>query len=638
MMDRLIPGKAASALLSCLCLSLLSLQSVSAQESPEKFVAIPADVAPRYHFDFARNFYASPAAEKADRAGYYGTLKSLEQLKGKVAASSSNLLRALQLSDKLQGQFMRHYIYLYLRYATNTKDEASREDQSKFGAELDTRSGFLTQELTRIDDKTLARYMAEKPALKVYSFAIESARRLRPHILSLKEEELLSTLNPLMADWEGQLYQKGLDRTQWAKIKAAEGELDVFKQEGTINNSPDRAVREEGFKKQYEGYASQRDLYAFAMTRLVRARNQVSQLRHYKDNPAEVHFGLYLNSDEVRALFERIAKEGEFNKRYQRLRAAHIQKVAGLDDVNVWDMSVIPPGLARPRFTIDESKKVIQETLAPFGAEWGRELNTLFDPANGRLDLVPGDNRVPGAFAWGFPGSQISIFYSFNFEGYFDDVSTLAHESGHAVHFQLLGNNKVLPTYTNGPNYFTESFAMFNELLLADHMYQNESDTLRKTYFLEKFLQQSMSVFGITRQAAIEQAMYDGVKAGTLKTADDFDAMTKKLGARTSIWYDKHDELKNDWVVVHHYFDSPMYYINYVYANFLSIKYYELYTRDPKGFVSKYLALIRNGFNAPPSVLLKKYLNIDLRDPKLVSDTIGVLDGKIKALEALYAK
>lgn len=602
----------------------------------ETFTPIPPEQAAKYKFDFPRNFFTSPEAEKAARAKLETLFKELESLKGKVAASPDNLLRALKLSDQLQSEFMRHYIYLYLRYATNTKNDTAREEQTRLGSELDNRVAFLQQELMRIDDSTLARYMAARPALKHYGFVIESARRLRPHTLSLKEEELLGATYPLMADWQGQLYQRGLDRTNFGKVSTPQGELDVFKQENTLRNSPDRAVREAGFKKMYAGLGTQRDLYAFAMTRLVRSRDKVSRLRHYASYPNEVHFGLYLKTPEVKALFERIAQAADFNKRYQRLRADHIQKISGIDDVHVWDMSVIPPGLQRPRFTIDEARGVIEETLAPFGAEYNRELAALLNPANGRLDIVPADNRVPGAFAWGFPGSQTSIFYSFNYEGFYDDVSALIHESGHAVHFQLMGNNHVLPTYTNGPNYFTESFAMFNELLLADRLYKKETDTLRKSFFLERFLGQAMAVFGLVRQAALEQAMYDGVESGKLKTPDDFDKLTVDLGKRYSIWYDKDPELKNDWISVHHYFDSPMYYVNYVYANFLALKYFELYERDPKMFVPKYLALVRNGFNAPPDALLKRFLGIDLRDPKLVSDTMTILESRVKDLEALY--
>jgi len=616
-------------------IAALAFAHPAATQTP--FQPIPPEAASKYRFDFPRNFFASPEAERAARSRLETLFKELESLKGKVAASPDNLLRALRLNDRVQSEFMRHYIYLYLRYATNTKNDTAREEQSKLGGEIDNRTAFLQQELMRIDDNSLARYMAARPALKPYAFVIESARRLRPHTLSLKEEELLGATYPLMTDWQGQLYQRGLDRTNFGKVKTPEGELDVYKQENTLSNSPDRPAREAGFKKMYAGLASQRDLYAFGMTRLVRTRDKVSQLRHYTGYPNEVHFGLYLRTPEVKALFERIAKAADFNKQYQQLRAAHVKKISGIEDVHVWDMSVIPPGLERPRFTIDQARDAIEKTLDPFGPEYGKELAALLDPANGRLDLAPGENRVPGAFAWGFPGSQISIFYSFNYEGFYDDVSTLAHEAGHGVHFQLMGNNHVLPTYTNGPNYFTESFAMFNELLLADRLYRTETDPLRKTFFLERFLQQAMAVFGITRQAALEQAMYDGVESGRLKTPEDFDKLTKELGSRYSIWYDREPELKNDWIVVHHYFDSPMYYVNYVYANFLALKYFELYERDPKAFVPKYIALVRNGFNAPPDTLLTKYLGIDLRDPKLVSDTIIVLDKRIKQLQSLYA-
>jgi oligoendopeptidase F len=623
-------------------LSLLTIAAVLLAAAPvraqERFEPIPPAAAARYHFNFPRNFFPSPEAEKIDRTAFLGTLAELEKLKGKVAASADNLLRALQLQDRVQSQFMRHYIYLYLRYATNTKDEGSHEAQTQLGAELDRRTSFMQQELMRIDEKTLAGYTAQKPALKPYHFAIQSARRQRPHTLTLKEEELLSATGPLMTDWEEELYQRAIDRTQFGKIPAPGGDLDVWRQSGEISNSADRATREAGYKKRFAGYQAQRDLYAFALTRVIRAGNQLAELHHFPDAPTAAYFNLYFTTPEVKELFERLAQAGDFNKRYQRLRADHIKKIAGFQDVNVWDMTVIPPGQERPRFTIDQATRLIQEVLGPLGTDYGRQMASLLDPAHGRLDIAGGENRVPGAFAWGFPGSQTSLFYSFNYEGYYEDVSTLAHEGGHAVHYQLMGENHVLPVYAGGPTYFFESIAMFNELLLADALYRRETDTFKKTYYLEQFLNQAMGVFPITRQAKLEQEMYDGVKAGKLKTADDFDALAKRNGSRFSIWFDKHEEPKIEWIEVHHYYRTPMYYVNYVYANFLALKYFDLYTRDRQDFVTRYIALVRNGFNAAPADLLRKFLDLDLRDPQLVPSTFQLLEGRIKALEELYAR
>ncbi|HEX8846655.1 MAG TPA: M3 family metallopeptidase [Pyrinomonadaceae bacterium] len=604
----------------------------------DKFEPIPKEMAPRYRFDLRRNFFPSPEAELAARKTAYAMLEELEKLKGKVTSSADNLLQALELSDRAQAEFYRHTSYLFLRFAINTKDEASRNESSALGAELSKRVSFLQEELMNLDDQTLSRFLQQKPALKLYAFVIELARRYKPHTLSLKEEEMLREVGPVVRDWPAELFQRARDRTQFGTIHTAGGELDVYQQAREINNSPDRAVREAGFKKKYAGYAAHRDLYAFALPRLIKASNQLSRLRRYKDFADEVNFSLFLTSSEVKDLYEKIAQQAEFNKRLERARSAYIKKVAGLDDVNIWDMSVIPSGLQRPRFTILETTRILKEGLAPLGPEYAKELEALLDPANGRLDIVGGDNRVPGAFADGFLGNPISIFYSFNYEGYFDDVDALAHEAGHAVHFQLMGNNHVRPAYANGPNYFTEAYAMFNELLVIDYLYQREKDPLRRIYFLEQFLNYASYLFTNARHAAIEMAIHDAVGEGKLLSADEIDSVTKKVGARYSIWYEKHDEMKMKWIDIHHYYTVPMYFPNYVYAALLALKFYERYARDPQQFVPRYLAMMRNGFDAPPASLLKKFVDVDLSDPRLVADAIGVLKGRLDELEALYAK
>jgi len=172
------------------------------------FAAIPNEAAGQYHFDFARNFFASPDSEKAERANYYTALKELESLKGKVATSSDDLLRAFRLYDKALVEFIRHYTYLYLRYAVNTNDEVSGTESSELDAEFSKRTAFLQQELVRINELVLDKFTRQKPALKVYSFAVGAARRYRPHTLSLKEEEALSIASPLSGEWQYDLYQK----------------------------------------------------------------------------------------------------------------------------------------------------------------------------------------------------------------------------------------------------------------------------------------------------------------------------------------------------------------------------------------------------------------------------------------------
>jgi oligoendopeptidase F len=92
------------------------------------------------------------------------------------------------------------------------------------------------------------------------------------------------------------------------------------------------------------------------------------------------------------------------------------------------------------------------------------------------------------------------------------------------------------------------------------------------------------------------------------------------------------------WITSSLFYEDPFYDINYVYGSLLALHYYEMYQRDPNNFVTRYNALLRNGFDAPPSGLLKKFLNIDLHDPQILAGPIQVLTQKVDLLEKEYSQ
>ena len=610
---------------------------VSSVYSQEKFEPMHADIAPQYRFDLARNFFASPEAEKSERRKFYSSLEELEKLKGKVASSAANLYQALRISDQVESQFRLHSLYLVLRYATDTRQEASVEDEGNLRAELRKRRRFLQQEILQINDQTLARFLMQQPALKDYSFAIESIRRFQPHTLALKEEELLTAATPLANEWQSDFYRQAVSRINFGTVQTPSGDLNVVQQSGEIENNPDRKVREEGFRKLFAGYKSQRDLFAFALLRLVRANNRVAQLRDYKNALDESYFDSYLTTERVKNLYAQVAQQAELNKRYQRAVANRIKKTNGYEEVSFWDINAPRANLNPVRFTITETSRVIQSALKPLGAEYGRELASLLNPANGRMDIVAGNNRLPGAFASAYPLPN-SIFYSFNYEGYYLNLIKLAHEAGHAVQADLMRNNRVPYAYARGPAYFSESFAIFNELLIADYLYRRETDAVRRAYFLEQLLERAMTVFAATTLADLEQTIYDGVEQNQIRNADDLDKATRQIGARYSIWHEKHRELDVRWSLIDGYFVTPLYSVNYVIAQLLALKYYELYTRDPQKFISRYLALLRNGYRISPENLLKEFLNINLNDPRFAFGISQVVESKLATFESSYGR
>ena len=561
-------------------IALLVSGALCASAAAQSGTAIPPAEASRYHIDFARHFFASPEAEKADRANLYATIKQLETLKGRVGSSAGRLERALQLNDRIQVQLRRHYAYLYLRNAVNTTDEASLAESSALFADVSARTAFVRQELMQLDQHALTAMVAQKPSLKSYLFAIDSARRYRPHTLSLKEEELLNVTAP-NNDWIAELY--------------------------------------DNLRAQPQTTPFQRDLYAFTLTRLANARTRGAQLRHFADAASEVYFDSYWTKKEIDELVEQIALKADLFKRYQRLRAEHLKR------------ETTQP----PQYTITQATEIIRGALEPLGPEYSRELAALLDPANGRMDLVPGKNRKRGGFSQGFIGMD-SVFYSAGFAGSYNDLRVLTHESTHAVHRQLMTSNHVLPPYAEGPHYLFEAFAIFNEFLLPDYLYNHETDPLRRQFYLERFFEgKGMEVFRVAPEVVVEHAVYEGVTNGKIKTADDLDALSQRVYAR--FWAtDKADEFKTEWMKISLMFEDPFYDINYVYGSLLALNFYSMYVRDREHFVPRYIALMKNGFTAPPEVLLKRFLDLDLHDPRLLTNALHAIEEKLDLLEKSY--
>ena len=556
--------------------------AIGQEQTNDTFTAIPLSEAVRYHIDFT-GFFASSEAERAQRAKLDSLLKELESLRGKTTNSADNLDRALRLNDQAQTEFYKHYAYLYLRNAINTTDEESLNQSSALDAEVASRTAFLRHELMTLTERQLAAFVARKPSLSSYQFAIESARRYHPYALSLKEEELLSAIAP-NNDWAAELYDKSIAQRQTAAL--------------------------------------QRDVLAFTLTRLASARSRLARLHHFPDAPSQAYFDSYWTKGDVDNLLRQLAQKADLFKRYQRIRAEYLK---------TQNPKLVKP----PRFTIDQASEIIRKALEPLGPDYARELSSLLDPANGRMDIVPGENRRRGGFSQGFIGTD-SVFYSAGFTGSYNDMRVLTHESTHAVHRQLMNRNGVLPVYANGPHYLFEAFAIFNEFLLPDYLYRHATEAGLQRYYLESFLEgKGLVMFRVAPEVMIEHAVYEGIENGRIKTADDLDELSQKTFA-TYWWSEKKDDFKQRWMNIPLMYEDPFYDANYIYGSLLALNFYEMYSRDAEHFLPRYIALMKSGFGAPPSVLLKRFLDLDINDPRLVSNALRIMEEKVSLLEKNY--
>lgn len=592
------------------------------------FVAIPPERAAQYRIDFT-NFYPSDDAERRDREQTRALLRELQTLQGRVGALPANLLRAVQLREQVSARFNRHIIYRQLRFATNVADASSRQDAESLQSELAVGIAFVRSELVALDDATLAQHVASEPELKRYTFVLEGARRYRPYTRPAGEEAVLARAAALAGSLPGQLYLHAVQSAQPGTLEVAGRQVSV----GALANHADPALREAAWRKRQSAIDSQRELFAMALLEIVRTKHELARLRGFADATEAAHFDLWLASADVQRMYARILARGELHREYQRTLAERAQRSAGLAAMNVWDQNLSDPNQGGTRFSIDEATRAILSAVEPFGARVVRQFAHLLDPAHGRIDIVPGPARAPGGFAWGVPGLMTTFFYQGGYQGTYRDLSVLAHEASHAVHGQLLGENRALVSADMGPPYVAEGLAMFFELLLNDRLVADATDPVRRRWLLEQFLWRGMVTFHVTRQAALEQAVYEGVRDARVATAVQLDTLTVQIGKGGSIWYERHPELRNDWNQVPQYFNTPLYVPNYAYASILGLTLYAQYRADPAGFPPRLLAVLEGGFSAPPAELLRRHLGISLDDPGTIDAALDLLATRLRELQ-----
>ena len=614
--------------------SAVLIVTVTATAPAGDFEPIPESEKELYTFDLEKNFYASLEEFETDLEALISDVDRLEALKGKVAATPENLFEAYDLNDRITPRWWKLWVYAYLKYATDTDQMGPLETIEKTSGDLESRIQFIKTETQDIDDATLDRYFLAEPDLREYAFAIEESRRYRPHTLSLPEEELLSSLSPYLGTWSEKLYQKLIDRTEFPDIVVDDDTFDVNINYSVLINSDDREVRKDAWQGYFGSMADHRDIYAFTLAKAIETRNKISAVKDFRNFADAKFFDLYLSYEDVAEYFDEIAAHAYLRKEYEKVRQARIKTDTGYETVHIWDRTVQASDFDKPRFEVKKACEIIKSTMAVIGDEYQKELCSLLDPANRRLDIVGGEKRVPGMFATGYPGAAWQ-FFSMSYNGYFNEVRGLAHESGHAVHHKMQSNAGVKPTYYSGASYVTEAVAITSELLVGYKLYTEEDDPAKKAYYLEQFLEDALGLLVNNMFAHLELRMYEGVEDGSLQGPDDFDALALDMTTPYSMYYDKHPEYKGLWAVIHHYFDAPMYNVNYVLAQAMALVFADKIINED-GFVDKYQSLLSAGFDKPAPELIKERTGVDMLDPMVLASGFKLIEDKTDELRDLY--
>lgn len=595
-----------------------------------KNIASRSDCDPQYQWALTDIFPSDEAWREcyAKAQASLGTLRSYE---GHLSDSAQKLLSFLQFSDELGGQLDALGNYAQRKSDEDTRNAVYQEMTAQFtnlAVATSQADAFSTPELLAIPEQTLTEFYNAAPELTHYRLLLDRVRRQKPHTLSPECEALLAAAGQLsqapddifsMLNDADMSFPDAIDSTG-KKHRVTHSTFVALLQ------SPDRTLRENAFRSLYSVYQQYRNTSAAVLSAQMKQLQFFADARKYDSalhaalNATEVPVEIYHN------LIQTVRENLPAMHRYVRLR----KKLLQVDELHFYDLYT--PIVADQDIEIEyeDAKKLALEALAPLGEDYRKLLEEGFQ--NHWIDVYETPGKRSGAYSAGPYGTHPYVLL--NYTDTLNDVFTLVHEMGHALH-SYQSNKTQSITYANYVIFVAEVASTCNESLLMQYLLSQTDDKRRRAYLINYFLEQFRgTIYRQTMFAEFELWCSQQIAQGNALTAETLSAKYRQLNRDyygEDIVLD--DEIALEWArIPHFYYDFYVYQYATGYAAAIALSQRILEQGEPA--VQDYLAFLSSGCSADPISLLRK-AGVDMASPAPVASALTLFDSLVSELEAL---
>lgn len=556
----------------------------------------------------------------------------VQAFRGRLGESAETLLDYLRLDDAISLAFDALVHYAQRKSDEDTRVAAYQEMVSqvtRLAVELQSAAAFQTPELLAIPDDTLAGFYQTAPELELYRLNIDRVRRRRAHVLSDKEEALLAAAGEMAAAPDDVFSMLNDADLKFPDAVDKDGNKHPVTH-GTyipLMQSYDRTLRKSAFDSLYSVYGQFRNTAASILSAQMKQLLFFSNARKYPSTLAAALDGTEVDPQIYHNLIDAVHRSFAPMYRYVALR----RRALGVDALHMYDLYVPVVEGVEMKFTFDEAKEIALKALAPLGEDYLNLLREGF--ANGWIDVYENEGKRSGAYS---AGARVHPFVLLNFKGTLDDVFTLVHEMGHAIHSYL--SNKHQPTaYQDYVIFVAEVASTCNEALLMEYLLSVTEDKKQRAYLINHFLEQFRgTLYRQTMFAEFELRVNEMTQRGEGTTAEALCALYKDLNVQyfgPDMVVD--DEIALEWArIPHFYYDYYVYQYATGYAAAIALSRRIL--REGERAVRDYLGFLSGGCSADPITLLRG-AGVDMRGPAPVEDATRLFDELIGEMEALLA-
>jgi len=558
-------------------------------------------------------------------------LLEIQAFQGRLGDSAGALWEVLQKSEELERTADKLFVYSRMR---RDEDNANHRYQVSFdriealSVEAGSVTAFMVPEMLTIDEERLYRFMEEQPELALYRHYFEELLRQKEHILSAAEERILAMSADLSSATGNIFSMLNNADIRFPSITDEHGhEVELTKGRfGGFMESTDRRVRKDAFTSLYSTYSGLKNTLATTLTASVRKDIFYARVRKY---PGALEAALDQDNISPRvyqSLIEAVHGKLDYLHRYMKLR----KKLMNVDELHFYDLYVPLVQEHQKPFSYEEAREIVLQGLAPLGTEYLQVVKQGLE--NGWVDVFENQGKTSGAYSWGSYDTHPYILM--NFDGKLNDVFTLAHELGHAMHSYYSNQNQPF-VYSQYSIFVAEVASTVNESLLIEHLLRNSRERREKMYLLNHYLEQFRgTVYRQTMFAEFEKLVHERVEAGEPASVEDLSQIYKDLNARyfgAEVVLD--DEIRVEWARIPHFY-SAFYVYKYATGFSAATALKQMILTEGQPALERYMRFLKSGGSDYPMNILKE-AGVDLTRGGPVEDALETFGRLLTKLEKL---
>jgi oligoendopeptidase F len=300
-------------------------------------------------------------------------------------------------------------------------------------------------------------------------------------------------------------------------------------------------------------------------------------------------------------------------------------RLLGKEALPWWDIFA-PVGRSEKRYTYGEAQDFILEQFATFSERLMTFTLRAFD--HNWIDAEPRDGKRGGAFCMGVPGVEESRILC-NFDGSLDQVSTLAHELGHAYHNECQVGKEMLQRQT--PMTLAETASIFNQTIITDALLAQTTEPAEELAILEGFLSDAAQVVvDIYSRYLFEKEVFERRAAAELSPDDFCDIMTRAQQATYADGLDQRYLHPYMWAWKPHYYRPTLSFYNfpYTFGLLFGLGLYAVYQDRGNAFLPEYDELLRSTGEGTASDLAARF-GIDIRQRAFWENSLAIVEQRI---------